>query len=375
MSITQKIKDIENELSRTQKNKRTEYHIGLLKGKLARYRAQLVDQIAKSGGGASGASFEVAKSGDARVALVGFPSVGKSSLLNLLTDSESAIAQYEFTTLTCVPGFLTLHGARIQILDLPGIIRGASAGKGRGRQVIATARSADLIVMVLDAGGHPKQKEYLTAELETMGIRVNRQKPNIGLRVKTSGGVQINSTVPLTQLTPELIKHLIHDYKIFHCELLFHEDAAPEDLIDIIELHFRPSSRQYLRCMYVYNKIDITSMEELNELAHQEHTAVISCELKLNLDNFVRQLWNELGLVRVYTKTRGADPDFVEGLVMFQGATVNDVCLQIHRNLPSIVKHVLVWGRSAKYNPQQVGLTHQIEDEDVIEVVKRITAD
>lgn len=104
MGILEKIKDIEHEISRTQKNKATEYHLGILKAKLARYRAQLLE--APKGKGASGDGFEVTKVGDARVAMIGFPSVGKSTLLNKLTETESATAAYEFTTLTCIPGVL-----------------------------------------------------------------------------------------------------------------------------------------------------------------------------------------------------------------------------------------------------------------------------
>lgn len=45
------------------------------------------------------------------------------------------VASYEFTTLTCIPGVVRYRGAKIQLLDLPGIIEGAKDGKGRGRQV------------------------------------------------------------------------------------------------------------------------------------------------------------------------------------------------------------------------------------------------
>ena len=62
--------------------------------------------------------------------------MGKSTLLTQLTGVESEAADYEFTTLTCIPGVMYHEGARIQILDLPGIIEGARDGKGRGRQVV-----------------------------------------------------------------------------------------------------------------------------------------------------------------------------------------------------------------------------------------------
>jgi len=60
--------------------------------------------------------------------------VGKSTLLNELTETESEAAAYEFTTLTCIPGIIHYKDTKIQLLDLPGIIEGASQGKGRGRQ-------------------------------------------------------------------------------------------------------------------------------------------------------------------------------------------------------------------------------------------------
>ena len=93
----------------------------------------------------------MAKAGDARVSLIGFPSVGKSSFLSKVTNTKSEAANYEFTTLTSVGGILEYNGAEVQIVDLPGIIKAASQGKGRGRQVIAVSRTSDLILMVLDA--------------------------------------------------------------------------------------------------------------------------------------------------------------------------------------------------------------------------------
>jgi ribosome-interacting GTPase 1 len=97
----------------TQKNKATNYHLGTLKAKLARLRNELfVEESGGGGGGSTGEGFNVARNGDARVALIGFPSVGKSTLLGALTTTESETVAYELTTLTCIPGVLQYKGSR-----------------------------------------------------------------------------------------------------------------------------------------------------------------------------------------------------------------------------------------------------------------------
>jgi len=111
MTTAQKIADIETEMARTQKNKATETHLGLLKSKLAKLKRELIEP-AKSGGGA-GEGFDVKSSGDARVGMIGFPSVGKSTLLTKLTGCYSEAADYEFTTLTCIPGVYNYKGTKI----------------------------------------------------------------------------------------------------------------------------------------------------------------------------------------------------------------------------------------------------------------------
>ena len=124
------------------------------KAKLSKLRRELTEigsggGKGAKGGGSSERGFEVSKSGDTRVGLVGFPSVGKSSLLTKLTGTFSLAAGYEFTTLTAIPGTMHYRGAKIQVLDLPGIIEGANDGKGRGRQVLAAALTCNVILIVL----------------------------------------------------------------------------------------------------------------------------------------------------------------------------------------------------------------------------------
>lgn len=245
MGILEKIADIEAEIARTQKNKATEHHLGLLKAKLAKFRAQLLEPSKTAG--QKGEGFEVSKSGDGRVALIGFPSVGKSTILTELTETESAQAAYEFTTLTCIPGVIQYNGAKIQLLDLPGIIEGAAQGKGRGRQVVSVARTSDLILMMLDATKGETQKYLLEKELHSVGIRLNKRPPSISLKVKSGGGLAFNSTIPLTHVDEKLVRGILHEYKIHNAQVLFREDATVDDFIDVIEAQ----NRSYIPCLYV----------------------------------------------------------------------------------------------------------------------------
>lgn len=259
MSLVQQIAEIEEEMARTQKNKATEKHIGLLKAKLAKLRREILTPKTSKGGGEG---FDVTKSGDTRVGLIGFPSVGKSTLLTKLTGTFSEVAAYEFTTLTCIPGVIHYKGAKIQLLDLPGIIEGAKDGKGRGRQIIGTARTCNMILIVLDAMKPVTHKRIIEKELEGFGIRLNKQPPNIYFKMKDKGGVNLQIMSKGCDLDPETVSSILHEYKIHNADITIRCDATIDDLIDVIE-----GNRVYMPCLYVLNKIDQISIEELDILA------------------------------------------------------------------------------------------------------------
>lgn len=329
----------------------------------------------------------MSKSGDARIALVGFPSVGKSTFLSKITKTKSEVAAYSFTTLTAIPGVLEYGGAEIQILDLPGIIEGASEGKGRGRQVISAAKTSDLILMILDATKKAEQRALLEAELEAVGIRLNREPPlvslsvlkkqqltrdrNIYLKPKTAGGMKITFQNPPKNLDQKMVYNILRDYKMLNCEVLVRdENVTVDDFIDVI----MKDHRKYIKCLYVYNKIDSVSLDFLDKLAREPQTVVMSCELDLGIRDVVDRCWEELRLIRVYTKRKGIDPDFGEALIVRSNSTIEDVCDQIHRTMKDTFKYALVWGASARHVPQRVGLGHVVADEDVVSIVSNFKA-
>ena len=113
---------------------------------------------------------------------------------------RNVAASYEFTTLTCIPGVKFWRGAKIQLLDLPGIIEGAKDGKGRGRQVIAVARTCSCIIIVLDALKPLQHKRIIEQELEGVGIRLNKKPPAITVKKKERGGLNLSTSCKLTHM-------------------------------------------------------------------------------------------------------------------------------------------------------------------------------
>eukprot|EP01080_Neovahlkampfia_damariscottae_P006447 gene6447-10454_t len=369
MSLVQKIKEVEDEMARTQKNKATSAHLGMLKAKLAKLKRELI------GGGSSGAKqskgedgFDVSKSGDARVGLVGFPSVGKSTLLNKMTNTFSEVASYEFTTLTCIPGVIQYKGAKIQLLDLPGIIEGAKDGKGRGRQVISTARTCGLILIVLDCLKPMTHKRLIEKELEGFGIRLNKTPPDITFKKKEKGGLNLSSNISQTYLNEDTVKAILKEYKIANADVILRCDATVDDLIDAIE-----GNRVYIPCVYALNKIDQITVEELDLLDRIPHTCPISAHHQWNLDSLLEMIWTDLDLIRLYTKPKGQLTDFDEPVVLKrEKATIKYFCNRIHKGILPKFKYAYVWGASVKHNPQKVGKDHVLVDEDIVQIVKRV---
>ncbi|KAI5405179.1 Developmentally-regulated G-protein 3 [Lathyrus oleraceus] len=322
----------------------------IFEAKLAKLRRELLTPTTKGGGGA-GEGFDVTKSGDARVGLVGFPSVGKSTLLNKLTGTFSEVASYEFTTLTCIPGVITYRGAKIQLLDLPGIIEGAKDGKGRGRQVISTARTCNCILIVLDAIKPITHKRLIEKELEGFGIRLNKEPPNLTFRRKEKGGINFTSTATNTHLDLDTVKAICSEYRIHNADITLRYDATADDLIDVIE-----GSRIYTPCIYVVNKIDQITLEELEILDKLPHYCPVSAHLEWNLDGLLDKVWEYLCLTRIYTKPKGMNPDYEDPVILSsKKKTVEDFCDRIHKDMLKQFKYALVWGSSAKHKPQRVG--------------------
>lgn len=417
MSIYDKIKEIETELTRTQKNKATEKHIGHLKARISRLKLSLEQDVTS---GVKQEGFEVKRSGDARISLVGFPSVGKSTLFNLLSNNKSKTAEHAFTTVDCISGQIVYKNAILQILDLPGIIIDASKNKGRGKQVISVARTCDLILIVVNK---PEEIVKIILELNELNIRLNKRKKDIKIERTRVGGIQIND---IANNNLDMIKSILKEFKLNNCLVNIAEPIKDEDLIDEIT-----KRAVYIDAVIVFNKIDNLTIDQMDNLYRKcskkdvfdrplnlhtqfsntsvkisdekvetkrqnsqiTHSSVsdiddpfetnqldikshlrfvpISSEKNWGTDNLMSTIWATLNLIRIYTKKKGEFPDLTEPVILKltpERNTVRTLCNKLHKDFVASFKGCLVWGRSVKFSPQKVGLSHQLQDEDVVQI-------
>ncbi|MBN1923722.1 MAG: GTP-binding protein [Nanoarchaeota archaeon] len=359
-SIDDEIAEIEKEIAKTQKNKATEHHLGNLYGKIAK----LKEKADKQGGRGKGAGYTIKKAGDATVALVGFPSVGKSTLINSITNASSEVAAYEFTTLTAIPGMMNYKDASIQIVDLPGIISEASKGKGRGREVLNVVRNADLVIMLIDV----KKLHHIPViekELYEAGVRLDKKPPKVFFKSAPKGGIKVMSTFDLTELSPEIISSIMRSYGFINGEVIIRENISAEDFIDALL-----GNRHYVPSLMVFNKVDTLSDKELKKLKKTYKDAVfISAEKGKGLDNLKEEIFQKTRIIRVYLKPKGKPADMDKPVILHKGDRIYDLCLKIHKQFIEYFRYAQVWGKSAKFPAQQLGLNHVLEDKDVVTIV------
>jgi len=241
-------------------------------------------------------SIAVRREGAAQVALVGAPNAGKSSLLHALSEVQIKIGAYAFTTLRPVPALVRIGGVLVQLVEIPGLIAGASEDRGGGRALLGVLRGADAIVYCQDVTAPPEALAAVRAEVAAAGI----DRPSL-LAITKVDEADERALAALRAAAPEL----------------------PVIGVSIID-------------------------DE-------------------SLAAFKTAVWRLTGLIRVYLRHNGRAEE--EPLALPSGATVADVACAIHKDLAATCRHARVWGPSARFDGQQVGREHRVQDEDIVEIV------
>lgn len=356
-----KIKEFEDELARTKYNKHTQGHIGRVKAKIALLRQ---DEEKKASGGSHGYGYGLRKSGDATTLMVGFPSVGKSTLLNAITNAESKTAAYDFTTIDVVPGVLEYNQAHIQVLDLPGLIHGASAGKGRGREVLSVARIGDLVLIVANAVKAEDEVAEIRRELYHANFRIDQHPPQVSVQRNHAGGISVGTAYPLKNMDIETVKGILAEFKILNADIVIREKNVDVDrIIDAFS-----GNRIYVPSLVVLNKTDLLEEKRLAELKKKfPGCAMISAEDGIGLEDLKKKIWEKLCLTRVYLKKVGKEPDMKDPIIMKSGATILDAAGKIRGDWKKHLESARVWGPSARFDGQKLGPEHRLKDGDIVE--------
>lgn len=361
VDYNKKIKEFEDELKKTKYNKATQGHIGIVKAKIAQLRDKQ-DQRTQKKTGRSEYGYSVKKSGDGTVLLLGFPSAGKSTLLNKITGASSEVGAYAFTTLTVIPGMLNYKQAKIQILDVPGIVSGAAAGTGRGREVLAVVRNADLVLMVIDVN-HPEHYPAIMREVIDSNIRLNKKKPEVFIKKTSKGGIQVGKTVPLA-VDDNTLKNILREFKVASADVLIRSPIDVDDFIDCIE-----GNKKYLPAIICITKADLADDATVDKVkAELNADIVVSAELDVNMDLLKEMIFQKMDFMRIFMKEPRKDADTKDPMIIQTGSTIKDVCDKLHRDFKGRFRFARVWGKSTKFPGQKLMLTHVLQDQDILEI-------
>ncbi|MFH1840762.1 MAG: GTPase [Candidatus Shapirobacteria bacterium] len=342
------IKRLEKEIAETPHHKGTDHHLGRLKAKIARLKEEKQNQLFRRHRGGRG-GFAMKKTGEATIVLVGPPSVGKSTLLNQLTNAESKVGDYDFTTLNVIPGMMAYRGAKIQLLDLPGIIRGAALGKGKGKEILAVARAADLILIIVDPKTLNQVKE-IKKEINEAGIRLNQKKPQVIINKKPAGGLKINASSNL-KLSEVTIRALCEELRLVNAEITINENIAAEQMIDTML-----GNRVYLPSLTILNKSDLADSLDVD--------LAISALKQINLEKLREKIWQKLKLIRVYSYADRQEPFIIK-----QGKSLKELINDFMPGKIEIYKEAKIWGPGAKFPGQLVSLSFCPLDGTIVQFI------
>jgi ribosome-interacting GTPase 1 len=288
---------------------------------------QLGDELAgpRKGAARTGPVHVVRKEGAAQVALLGPPNAGKSTLHAKLTGSRAEIGPYPHTTHEPMPGMLSHEDIHFQLVDLPPV-----SVTYFEPWLVNTLQPADAVLLVVDL------KDAACAD-DVASIVAHLEDKKISL---TAGWPRRCSHAPPGT------------------------DPGPGDLFRIV-----------LPTLLVANKSDLgASAEDLNVLQELASIALpaiaVSALDGTGLERIGQFLFDELEIVRIYTKAPGKPPEMDRPFTVRKGATVHDVAQLVHKDLAASLKYARAWGAGV-FDGQQVGPEHIVADRDVIELHMR----
>ena len=361
-TVEAKIKALEEFLKVAPKHKGAENLLYWARRRLAELKEQLEAEKRRKKGGKN--PFVVEKEGAAQVVLFGIPNSGKSSIIAATTRAKVEVSPRPYTTLVPAVGMLPFEDVQFQLVEAPGV----APGVGWVHRSIGLVRNADLVAFVIDLGLNPiKQYKYLKELLEESGIMLKKPEGKVEIIRERAGGIKVAILGELVDGDVEDVKRLLKAYKIHSATVKLVGRVTLDDVEKAIL-----GTNQYKPSVIILNKADLPGAEEkvkafMKEYEGDAPVLVISAKEKRGLEELGPTFFKVLELVRVYTK-KPHGPKADKPLILRKGAKVEDVARAIHSKMLEGFKFAKVWGPSAKYPGEKVGLDHVVADGDVIEI-------
>jgi len=301
----EKIAALEEMLRVLPKHKGTEKLHADLRSRLSKLRRE------PAKGHARGFSHRIPKEGAGQVALVGCPNAGKSSLVAALTHAAPEVAPYPLTTRDATPGMMPFEDIAFQLVDLPPLCQ-----EHVEPWVYDVVRAADLTWLVVSI---EQPLVGLDVVIELLGAREIELHP--------AGTDAQPASRPGWARTPALLVVTGVD-----------RPGAAGDL---------KALRDLLETPWPIVPVSTVTGDGLPELGHRTFAA--------------------LGIMRIYTKEPGKDPDRERPFTLPTGSTVGHLAAMIHKDIAARLRFARVWGASA-FDGQSVGEAHVLREGDVVEI-------
>ena len=355
-------------LSLVPKHKGTERMCSQVKRQMAQLRDE-IDKKKKQAKTGGGPSLFVQKAGAAQVTVIGPTNVGRSSLLRAVTNAQVEVTPYSFGTKQPVPGMLPYEDIQFQLVEIPPIVDGSSEGRADGFQNLSAVRNADGIIIVVDLTDDPVGN-LLMVQGELDASRILTSKPEGEANIQRRGvgrDIQFVWEGELAGCTREEVVALLNEFRIRSALVRIRGSVTIDNVEDAIfgNAVYRPT-------LVFANKADLGAdtgtIEQLKMTADPLEVLVISAEKTPNLASTIgNRLFKLLEIARIYTKEPGEEPAR-EPVVVRRGITVGELARTIHNDFYRNFKYARIWGPSAKFPNEKVGLDRVLEDGTVIQL-------
>jgi len=359
----EKVAAIQELLQRMNKHKGTEKFENQLKKRLTKLKAELEKEKLRKSSASS--VFSIKKQGAGQVILVGLTNTGKSAILNHLTGAKARVDDYPFKTTRPEVGILDFNSVPIQIVEIPALFEGFSDSEN-GPQILSTIRNADSIVLVIDLSQDVlEQVNILLDELGSAGILLNLNHPPVEVKRTGSGGIQLRGA-QFFDGSPEEITNFLNRKRMVNVLVRIWGKVSLDD----IELAM-DTGVLYKKAVIVATKGDLAGSSEnyqklLNTYVQRFDIYPISVFKEKGVEEFKEGIFKSLDVIRIYTREPG-NVISDKPLIIEKGASVEDVAKKLHTRFIKNFKYARIYGKSAKYEGERVGLDHVLNDNDVVQ--------